>query len=204
MTAWVENFIRNMGYLGLVALTFLENVFPPIPSEIILPLGGYLSTQQEKMNFIGVVLAGVVGSLLGAILLYALGRIFRAERLHNWAEKHGHWILLDPEDIDQAMDWFDRHGKGAVFFARLIPGVRSFISIPAGSTQMNLGVFLLYTTAGTAIWTAALAYAGRVLGQNYDDVGTVIQWATYIVIAAFVGSVVWWVIRKRRRHHQRA
>ncbi len=199
MTGWVEELIRNMGYWGLFFLSFLENIVPPIPSEVVLPLGGYLSTQQQEMNFWGVVLAGTAGSVLGAILLYALGRIFRVEHLRAWAEHHGHWILLDPEDIDQAMDWFNRHGKRTIFFARVIPGVRSFISIPAGSTGMNIGIFLLYTTAGTAIWTTVLVYAGRVLGQNYDDVGMVIQWATYGVIAMFLGSVVWWVMKKRKK-----
>jgi len=197
VTDWVEQFVRDMGYLGLAFLTFLENVFPPIPSEIILPLGGYLSTQQPEYTFIGVVGAGVVGSLAGALVLYYLGCYFNEPRLKRWVSKHGHWLLLDPEDIDEAVDWFERHGRKAVFICRIIPGARSLISIPAGSSGMKMRVFLLYTTLGTAIWSTALAYAGRLLGQNYSDVGNATQWATYAVIATVIGTIIWWILRKR-------
>jgi membrane protein DedA with SNARE-associated domain len=202
MIGWIEQFIRDMGYTGLALLVFLENIFPPIPSEVIIPLGGFLSTQQQSMHFIGVIVAGVIGTVLGSLLLYYLGRWLHAHRLRDWAEKHGHWVLLDPEDIDKAMNWFDHHGKAAVFFARLVPGVRSLISIPAGSCGMNIWQYLLYTLAGTAIWITALAYAGRILGQNYSNVSNVIQWATYAVLAVFVGSIIWWIAKKRGKGQQ--
>lgn len=201
MTNWVEQWVRSMGYIGLALLTFIENVFPPIPSEVIIPLGGYLTTQQNNMHLAGVILAGIVGSVVGAVVLYYLGHYFHADRLRSWAEKHGKWILLDPEDIDKAERWFENHGSWAVFLCRMIPGVRSLISVPAGSSGMHMPTFLVYTTLGTAIWTAALAYAGSVLGQNYSDVGTVTQWATYVVIASLIGTIVWWVVRKRRQQH---
>ncbi len=204
LTDWVEQLVRSMGYIGLAFLMFLENVFPPIPSEVVMPLGGFLSTQQQSMNLIGVVLAGVLGTMVGALVLYYLGRWLHTDRLHAWAEKHGHWILLDPDDIDKAMDSFSRHGNTVVFFGRLIPGVRSLISIPAGSCGMNIWQFLLYTFAGTIIWTGVLAYAGRILGRNYSNVSNVIQWATYVVLAVFIFTVIWWVVKKRRQKSSHA
>ena len=188
----------DLGYAGLALLTFLENIFPPLPSEIILPLGGFL-VAQGQLSLIGVTLAGTLGSVGGGLALYFLGRQVRQERLAAWAERYGGWLLLTADDINEAFDWFGRHGTKAVFLARLVPGVRSLISIPAGACRMDLLPFLLYTTLGTAIWSAVLAYAGMALGAEYGEFGRVLQWATYVVIAMTVLAVVSWGMKKRRR-----
>lgn len=202
MAQWVEQIVRNMGYVGLGLLTLLENVFPPLPSEVILPLGGFL-VAQGRLTLLGVILAGTLGSVAGAIVLYAVGRYFNQERLERWAENHGGWLLLTRGDVESAFGWFDRHGGKAVFFCRLIPGVRSLISVPAGACRMAMGQFLLYTALGTALWSAALAYGGQLLGQQYQDLGRFLQWATYVVVGIIVLSIVWWFIQKRREREQR-
>lgn len=200
MTAWITQMIKQMGYIGLTLFTFLENIFPPIPSEVILPLGGYM-TAQGKLTMLGVVLAGTVGSVAGALVLYYIGKVFHQERLRRWVERHGGWFLLTADDVENAFTWFERHGSKAVFFCRLIPGVRSLISLPAGATNMSLLPFLIYTTIGTALWSGLLAYVGQQLGKRYTDVSTFVQWATYVVIVMLVLSIAWWVIQKRRQQH---
>lgn len=196
MGGWIEQIISEFGYLGLALLTLLENVFPPVPSEVILPLGGYLA-QQGRLGIVGVVLAGTVGSTTGALALYWLGSRFDRERLAAWTSRHGGWVLLTREDVESAFEWFERHGTKAVFFGRLVPGVRSLISIPAGACGMNLGPFLLYTALGAAIWCALLAAGGMILGARYQQVGSVLQWAAYAVVALLLLGIVRWIIKKR-------
>ena len=201
MAQWIEQFIRNGGYFALVAITFLENIFPPIPSEVIMPLGGYLVAQGD-LTLWGVMLAGTTGSLIGALVLYYLGRRLRRERVEAWADKHGHWLLLTKGDMRSAFDWFERHGGAAVFFCRLIPGVRSLISVPAGASGMPLGKFMLYSFMGTALWTTALTLVGMWLGQQYQDAQSFLQWLNYIVIGMIVFSIVGWFIKRRRERRQ--
>lgn len=196
MSGWIEQVVTEFGYLGLALLTLLENVFPPLPSEVILPLGGYLA-QQGRLAIVGVVLAGTVGSVLGGLVLYWLGSRFDRERLVAWAGRHGGWLLLTKDDVEQAFDWFERHGTKAVFLARLVPGVRSLISIPAGTCGMQIAPFLFYTTLGTALWSALLATAGMILGAQYQQVGRVLQWATYALVALVLLSVVRWIVKRR-------
>ena len=197
MSEWITNLVDAGGYLGVVFLMFLENVFPPIPSELVMPLAGF-ATARGELSFAGVVAAGTLGSLLGALPLYALGRWASEERLVRWAEKYGKWLRISGQDIHAADDWFDRHGGKAVFLGRLVPGVRSLVSIPAGMAEMPLVPFLLYTTLGTAIWTAALAWAGRLLGDHYDRVASYVGPASWVVAGLLaVAAAVWWVRRKR-------
>lgn len=198
METWIEETVRSMGYFGLAFLTFLENVFPPLPSEVILPLGGFLAAQGD-LNIVGVILAGTVGSLAGAIPLYYLGRWLNEDRLKEWADRRGTLLLLSAEDIEEADRWFDKHGGKAVFFCRVIPGVRSLISIPAGSSGMKMLPFLLYTAAGTAIWTALLALAGQMLGQRYGDLSKFLRWASYAVVALLIISIIWFLWQKKRK-----
>jgi len=199
MVDWAKTLVNGLGYTGLTVLMFLENVFPPIPSEIIMPLGGFLTTTQE-LTFIGVVLAGTLGSVLGALPLYCLGHHFDEEYLKKIADHHGGWILITSTDIDQASVWFDRHGSMAVFFGRLVPGVRSLISIPAGSCHMPMGKFLLLTAGGAGIWTTFLAYAGRLLGEHYDQINEYLQPISYVVATLFVVGFIWWMVKKYRNH----
>lgn len=185
MTKWILNLINSAGYFGIVLLMFVENVFPPIPSEFIMPLAGFLAG-EDKFSLIGIIIAGTLGSVLGALPLYYLGAKIGEEKLKSFAERHGRWLTLTPEDIERADGWFDRHGAMAVLFCRLIPGIRSFISIPAGFNRMNLASFLLFTTIGAGIWTTLLAYAGYILGKNFHQVSEYLDIATYIVFGVII------------------
>lgn len=198
MTEWIRQIMENYGELAIAFLTLIENVFPPIPSEVILPLGGFF-VSQDKMTLLGVVIAGTVGSVVGAIILYYVGKLFDQEKLEDWADRHGGWMLLTSGDVKEAFSWFERHGKTAVFLARLVPGVRSLISIPAGAAEMKMAPFLLYSTIGTALWTWLLAFGGLQLGNSYQDLSQIIQWAGYAIIVLLVLSIIWWIIKKKRQ-----
>ncbi len=190
--------IYATGYFGIGLLMFIENVFPPIPSEIIMALAGYMVT-QGKLSFVGVVVAGTVGSVLGALPFYYLGRVISEDRLKRLADKHGRWLTVSREDIERATSWFDRHGGLAVFFCRLVPGIRSLISIPAGIDRMNLVAFLAYTTIGAAIWTALLAYLGYLLGSNFREVGDYLDPVSWVVFGIIAVLYVVRVVRFKRR-----
>ena len=191
MSDWIKSIIEGFSYPGILLLMLLENVFPPIPSELIMPLAGFISTQGQ-LSFVGLVIAGTLGSVIGAIVLYYAGRWIGGERLRKWSDRHGRWIGLSSKDLDKSDDWFKRHGAKTVLLGRVVPGVRSLISIPAGVSSMAFPVFLLYTTLGSAIWTVLLAYAGRLLGRNYEQVEHVIG---PISTAVVVGIILTLVIR---------
>lgn len=182
MFEWINDTIRTLGYGGVAALTFLENVFPPIPSEIVIPLAGFVAAQGELKLWI-VIAAASFGSLAGATVWYEIGRRVGERRLRAWVDRHGKWITLSGKDVDRAQDWFKRHGRTSVFVGRLVPGVRTFVSLPAGFARMPFGSFLLYSAVGTIVWTAALAYAGVVLRANYDAVGDYVGVATNVIFA---------------------
>lgn len=183
MATWIMNIAASTGYLGILLLTFVENVFPPIPSEVIMPLAGYMAA-QGRLSLFGCILAGMGGSVLGALPLYYLGRKLGEERLKEFADNHGRWLTFSRKDIERAKRWFDRHGSAAMFFCRLIPGVRSFISIPAGIARMKILPFLAYTAAGTGMWAALLVYLGFVLGAEYVQVGEYLDTISWIVFGA--------------------
>ena len=175
--------------MGIVALMFIENVFPPIPSELIMPLAGYVSA-QGKLSLVGVIVAGTAGTVLGALPLYYLGRFIDPERLKSFADRHGRWLAVSKDDLAKAERWFKRYGGTAVFLCRLVPGLRSLISIPAGIYRMELSRFLLYTSAGAVIWTTFLAYLGFLLGNNFTEVGKYldpISWGVLAIIAIWYG-----------------
>lgn len=169
MSAWILAIMDRLGLAGVTLMMFLENVFPPIPSELIMPMAGFWSA-MSNMNIIAVIIAGTAGSVLGALPLYHLGMVFDEKRLYALTEKYGKYLLIKPSDITNATHWFDKHGKAVVFFGRMIPAIRSLISIPAGMNRMPILPFLVLTTLGSAIWTTLLAYAGYVLGANYEQV----------------------------------
>jgi membrane protein DedA with SNARE-associated domain len=180
---WITSVIARLGYVGVAALTFLENLFPPIPSELVIPLAGFVAAQGD-LRLPWVIVTGSVGSLAGATVWYEVGRRVGEQRLRQWVARHGRWLTVSAEDLDRAQHWFQRHGAAAVFFGRLIPGVRTFVSLPAGFSSMPLAPFLLYSALGTAMWTAALAYAGVLLQANFTLVGDYINMATNIVLVA--------------------
>jgi membrane protein DedA with SNARE-associated domain len=193
MATWVIHTISATSYWGIVCLMIVENVCPPIPSEVIMPLAGFMAV-QGRLAFLGVLLAGTLGSVLGAVPLYYLGRRIGDERLKNFADRHGRWLTVSRDDLDHAQQWFDRHGGMAVLLCRLVPGVRSLISIPAGLEGMPLAPFLLCTTMGAGLWTALLASAGYGLGANFRQVEAYLDPASYVVLAVLVGLYGWRVV----------
>ncbi|MGH7825450.1 MAG: DedA family protein [Candidatus Binatia bacterium] len=189
MANWVMELIHSTGHAGIVMLMFVENVFPPIPSELIMPLAGYMVT-QGRLSFLGIVVAGTFGSVLGALPLYYLGKAIGEERLKKLADRHGRWLTVSRRDIERAKRWFDKHGGVAVFSCRLIPGIRSLISIPAGINRMNLASFLLYTAMGASLWTALLAYAGYLLGRNFSDLAEYLDPVANVVLGAVLVAYI--------------
>ena len=197
MLDWITDLVRGMGAPGVGLLMFLENVFPPIPSEVIMPLAGFVA-EQGGLNFWAAVVAGAVGSLVGATGWYWVGRSVGERRLRAWVDRHGRWLTLSGDDVDTAKHWFERHGGFAVFVGRLVPGVRTLISVPAGFAAMPLLPFLLYSAAGTALWTVALAVAGRMLGSQYERVSRVLEPAGAVVLALIAALYAVRVVRWRR------
>jgi len=187
--------MQGIGEWGVGLFTLLETVFPPIPSEVVLPLAGFLS-QQGELNLALTIITSTAGAYLGALGLYWLGAALGLERAIRWLAK---LPLVDREDFEKAADWFSRHGRPAVFFGRLIPGVRSLISLPAGASRMNLLTFSLFTIAGSALWNSLLIGLGAALGTQYELIATYSDWLNYAVYAALAGIVLWLVIRRIRR-----
>jgi membrane protein DedA with SNARE-associated domain len=184
MFEWITSVIERLGYVGVAVLTFLENVFPPIPSELVIPLAGFVSARGD-LRLDLVIAMGCLGSLAGALAWYEVGRRIGERRLRAWIVRHGRWLTLGEADVDRAQDWFRRHGRAAVLVGRLIPGVRTFVSLPAGFGAMPLGPFLLYSALGTLGWTAALAWAGVLLQANFAVVGDYVDIATNALLVLF-------------------
>lgn len=168
---WIVDVIHQGGYLGVAALMFAENIFPPIPSEVVMPVAG-LAASRGDLALGAVIAAGTAGALAGQLFWYWLGYRIGEEGLKAFAARHGRWITMTPRDIDRADAWFDRHGAKAVFIGRMIPGVRTLISLPAGLSEMPLRRFLVSSAIGTTAWTAALASAGYTLGEQFEGVST--------------------------------
>ncbi|MBV6626127.1 MAG: DedA family protein [Rivularia sp. (in: Bacteria)] len=198
MLDWVTNIISSFGYAGIALLMLLENIFPPIPSELIMPLAGF-TVNQGKLNMQLVILAGTLGSVLGALPWYYLGKLVGEERLRKWINKYGKWLALSGKDIDRSKRWLDKYGKAVVFFGRLVPGIRTFISVPAGLDKMPLIPFLLYSFAGSLIWTAILTYAGFLLGENFQLVEKYIKPISIIVFATIVIYLIITFVRRKNR-----
>ena len=157
------------GYIAILLAMFLENLFPPIPSELIMPLGGFYIFQGQ-LSFLPVIFAGLIGTLLGALPWYGIGRFMNEKKLEIWLSKYGKWIGINPKDLDRSRIWFNNHGKALVFWGRLVPGIRTLISVPAGIELMPILPFLIWTTAGSMIWVLFLTTAGIILGESYSMV----------------------------------
>ncbi len=193
MAQWIIHFIELHGLLGVFALMVLENVFPPIPSELIVPFAGFVAARGD-MNTAGLIAAGTLGSIVGTLPWYFAGRLLGAERLKRWAGRHGRWLAASPADIEKASHWFDRHGERAVFLGRMVPAVRSVISAPAGMTKMGFTRFLLWSIAGSALWVGALAGLGYVLEGQYENVQHWIDPVSKLIVAVAVVGYLWRVI----------
>lgn len=197
-TEWATDIIDRLGYPGVGALVALENVIPPIPSEVILPLAGFQADQGDFNLFLLIVVA-TIGSIVGAMILYTVGAVLGEDRIRRLVARFGKYILVTTGDIDKATGWFKRHGRSAVFFGRLVPVVRSLVSIPAGVDKMPLGSFLIFTAAGSAIWNTILIVAGYLLGTQYDRVEGFVKVLQYVVIAAVLVAVAYFVYRRLGR-----
>ncbi|MBR8829976.1 MAG: Inner membrane protein YqjA [Chroococcopsis gigantea SAG 12.99] len=196
MTEWITNTMTGMGYVGIALLMFLENLFPPIPSELIMPLAGF-TVAQGKMQFIPAVIAGIVGTVLGALPWYYFGKGISEARLALLADKYGKWLTISAKDIEKANGWFNRHGAGAVLLCRLVPGVRTLISLPAGVNNMPIIPFLLYSTIGTALWVLFLTGAGYALGNKYELVDQYLGPVSKIVLLSLIIWFGLWLVRKQ-------
>lgn len=195
MNEWIIQTMQSLGYLGIGLLMFAENLFPPIPSELIMPLAGF-TVAQGKMNFLFAVVAGIVGTILGAFPWYYAGVFVGEERLKLLADKYGKWLTISSKDIEKANRWFERYGAKAVFLGRLVPGVRTLISLPAGLSKMPLLPFLIYSTIGTALWVTLLTGAGYLLGDHYDLVEQYLGPISKIVVVTLAIAFLIWVGRR--------
>lgn len=203
MEQWIQQIIEQFGYWGVLFLIFIENVFPPIPSELILVFGGFFTT-TTSLTPVWMIVAATVGALIGAVVLYGIGLYFDRERLESWVERYGKRIYLKIDDVHMADRWFDRFGPKLVFFGRFIPVVRSLISVPAGMSNMPFLKFLTLTTLGTLIWNTVLIYIGVYVGENWQVwLGYIETYshAMYVVLGLAIIAFVVWIVRaisKRR------
>ncbi|MGN6034856.1 DedA family protein [Brevibacterium casei] len=199
-SAWTVRIMETLGPIGVGFLVFLDNIFPPIPSELVLPLAGFTASRGQLSLVLAIVFA-TIGSVVGAVLLYAIGRWIGLDRIVRVAVK---MPLVDVADVHKTVSWFDRHGDKAVFFGRMIPIFRSLISIPAGMRAMPMVKFILLTAVGSTIWNTVLIVAGFLLGENWSIVETYAGYFQTLVIAVVVIAVVVWIVLKVRSRRRRS
>ena len=203
MQDFIIEMMNNFGYFGVFFLIALENVFPPIPSEVILLFGGFMTT-YTKLNIIGVIIAATLGSLLGALVLYYIGKILNKERLKKIVSgKIGKILRLKEEDIEKADSWFDTKGQKTVFFCRFIPIVRSLISIPAGMSEMKMRKFLIYTILGSLILNSVLTIAGSIKNKNWESLlGIFDKYSHLVLILLVIIFIVFIVVFYKKKTHR--
>ena len=211
---WVQDVINQFGYLGVALLVVIENVFPPIPSEIVLPFAGFVAQQgasavnatagaaQSDTTVVGMMIVATVGSVVGALILYFVSAAIGPERLRGFVERFGKWFGVKSSDLVRAEEWFDRRSSAAVLVGRCVPLIRSIVSIPAGFRRMKLTSFVVLTAIGSAVWNIALIGAGAVLGDQWERVGEYVGVFQWLVIAAVLLLLVRFVVsrlKNRRR-----
>lgn len=195
MTTWLTTFIENYGYLAILLLIAIENIFPPIPSEVILTLGGFLVT-HTKLTLLGVILTSTLGSLIGAIILFSVSRNLTEHRLEKLLETKLFRLLgFKKEDAHKAIAWFNKHGNGAIFYGRCIPVVRSLISIPAGIAHVGWTKFLTLTTLGSLIWNGVLVSLGFYTGKNWQVVVKIFDDFTLVIVIVILALLIYWGIK---------
>jgi membrane protein DedA with SNARE-associated domain len=197
MDEFIRETITAGGAWGIALLMLIENLFPPIPSELIMPLAGF-EAAAGRLSFWAVAGAGTAGSVAGAVVWYALGRFYGASRVLDLIDRYGFWLTVSREEAERAMAWFVRRGAVAVFLGRLVPGVRTLISLPAGLSGMPFATFLAVTALGSLVWVLLLTYAGYLLEANYERVAHLLDPATKIMLAAVVIAYVWRAFRMWR------
>lgn len=192
----ITGFVSSSGYLGVFLLMALENIFPPIPSEMIMPLAGFIAARGE-LNVVAVLVTGTAGSVLGALPWYYAGKWYGADRLKRLADRHGRWLTVSAQEIDRALHVFNKHGRRAVFFGRLIPAIRTLISVPAGICKMPLVPFLAYSVGGSLIWIGFLTGAGFILEANYEKVQQYMDPVSKGVIGLIVAAYLYRLVTHR-------
>ncbi len=195
IAGWVTTVVETLGYVGVAFLVALENVFPPIPSEVILPLAGFVAGDGEA-SLPGMILAATLGSVVGAWVLYGISAAIGPERLHSFVVRHGRWFGVKERDLVRAEAWFDRRAGTAVMIGRCVPLIRSVVSIPAGFRRMPILRFTAYTTIGSLAWNTALIGAGAVLGERWRRVGDVVGLLQGVVIVVILGALLYVLWRK--------
>jgi len=213
---WVQDVINQFGYFGVALLVVIENVFPPIPSEIVLPFAGFVAQQgasavnaatdaaKSDTTVIGMMIAATIGSVVGALILYFVSAAIGPERLRGFVERFGKWFGVKSSDLVRAEEWFDRRSVAAVLVGRCVPLIRSIVSIPAGFRRMKLTSFIVLTAIGSAVWNVALIGAGAVLGDQWERVGEYVGFFQWLVIAAILVLLVRFVVsrlKNRRRQN---
>lgn len=198
MTDWIIAIMEQLGYFGIALLMFLDNVFPPIPSEIIMPSAGFTASQGQLL-LSGVIIAGSIGSLVAAALLYWVGRKIPNQKIFEWVDRYGKYLFIKTEDVKKALDWFEKYGHNVVFFGRMIPAVRSLISIPAGMSHMPFWKFMLYSSLGTVIWTSFLAAVGYYFGNNTALMQKIFSQVSYVIIFIVFIFIAYWVYRRFKK-----
>ncbi|KQW97991.1 alkaline phosphatase [Acinetobacter sp. Root1280] len=189
--------MEQLGYFGIALLMFLDNVFPPIPSEVIIPSAGFAASKGQLL-LSGVIIAGSFGSLLAAALLYWVGRKIPNQSIFNWVDRYGKYLFIKSEDVKKALDWFEKYGHRVVFFGRMVPAVRSLISIPAGMSHMPFWKFMLYSSVGTIIWTTFLACVGYYFGNNIELMQQIFSRVGYVIIVIVLILVAYFFYKKSK------
>lgn len=199
MQAWLTEIMNEFGYVGIMLLIAFENIFPPIPSEVILTFGGFMTT-TSNLSIVGVVISSTAGSVLGAIVLYVIGLQLDVARLERIVDRWGHIIRMKKKDIYMADAWFDKYGPWTVFFCRFVPILRSLISIPAGMSNMKVSLFLLLTTLGTLLWNTVLIYLGATVGASWEEIAEYMDvYSKVIYILLFVMIIILLYVFVRRK-----
>lgn len=202
MENWIIEFMNEFGYIGVLLLIMFENIFPPIPSEVILTFGGFMTTYSE-MTKVGVLIAATIGSVAGAIILYSIGLLLGVSRLEKLVAHWGKYLRFTRQDLYRAEAWFTKYGPWAVFFCRLIPLIRSLISIPAGMSGMNFPLFIILTTLGSLIWNGLLVWGGAAVGGNWEEIVSYMDTFSSIVylLIGIIGiiGVIWYIKLRRKR-----
>lgn len=193
LSSAIINIISSTGYFGVVFLMALESACVPVPSEVIMPFSGFLVWEGRFVLWL-VVLWGAIGNLIGSIIAYSVG-FYGGRPLIG---KYGKYFLISNNDLETADNWFKKYGQGAVFFSRLLPVVRTFISLPAGIARMDFKKFCFYTFLGSLPWSFALAYAGLALGNNWENLKVYFHQFDFLIVILMVLAVVWWLARHFR------
>lgn len=197
LAVWVQDVIERLGAIGVALLVILENVFPPIPSEIVLPFAGFVA-QRGDGSVVLMIVAATVGAVVGALILYYVAALIGPVRLGVFIARFGKWFGVKPADLARAEQWFDRHAVAAVLLGRCVPLIRSVVSVPAGFRRMPLVPFIAYTALGSAVWNTALIGAGAALGNQWENVEPYVAILQWLVLAAIAVFLTWFVYGKIR------